>query len=299
MAASSSGKPSRHAPVLTITRYDVITSMMIALCGGLVIAVVALVIVWLTNRIPEPETPPVLELLELPGGREDGAIDETLRVDSEEELSEDPAVAENPSEETQIQETLESVMELSDQASRIASQQFQSDPTDSGTPGRAEGTGRAPLGAGGPGAGLPRDQRWFVRFDDRGTVDAYARQLDFFGIELGALTQNKLIYISDLSSAQPKKRERTTGKDEKRLYMNWQGQGERRQADIELFQKAGVDASNALIFHFYPPKTEQMLAQLEYEYAKRPAQQIRRTYFVVRRDGAGYRFAVTRQLYFR
>jgi hypothetical protein len=281
------------------TRYDLITSMMLALCGGLVIAVIALVVVWLTNRIPEPESPPVLELLELPGGREDGAIDETLRVDSEEELSEDPAVAENPTEETQIMETLDNVMELSDQASQLATQQFQSDPTEGGTPGRAEGTGRAPLGAGGPGAGLPRDQRWYVRFDDRGTVDAYARQLDFFGIELGALTANKLIYISELTSDSPKRRERNTGKDEKRLYMNWQGNGERRKADVELFKKAGVDASNALIFHFYPPQTEQLLAKLEFEYAKRPAQQIRRTYFVVRRDGNGYRFAVTRQLYFR
>jgi hypothetical protein len=283
---------------MRVTAYDVVTAVMISAVVGLVATVVALVIIWLTNLRPSPQTPPVLELLELPGGFEDGAIDETLKVDSEEELREDPAVADNPSEETEVMETLESVEELSDQATQIAQQQFEPQVSDSGTPGRATGNGRRPLGAGGPGSGVPRDQRWYIRFSDRGTVSTYAKQLDFFKIELGALTQNQLIYIKNVSTKTPGKRSRNTGKDEKRLYMNWQG-GDRRTADVALFKKAGVDAKRALIFHFYAPATEQLLAKLELDHAKRPVKQIRRTYFVVRREGSGFKFVVTRQLFFR
>jgi len=299
MASAPPRQQPPRTPIMRVTAYDVVTAVMISTVVGLVATVVALVIIWLTNLQPVPQTPPVLELLELPGGFEDGAIDETLKVDSEEELREDPAVENNPTEETEVSEMFEeTVEELSDQATQIAQQQFEPQVTDAGTPGRATGNGRRPLGAGGPGAGVPRDQRWYIRFSDRGTVATYAKQLDFFKIELGALTQNQLIYIKNVSTKSPSKRSRNTGKDEKRLYMNWQG-GDRRTADVSLFKKAGVNASRALIFHFYSPATEQLLAKLEFDHAKRPVKQIRRTYFVVRREGTGFKFVVTRQLYFR
>lgn len=298
MASSSTDKTTRRrSPVMTVTRYDIVNALMIAVVGGLAMTVITLVIIWLTNRIPEPDAPPMLELLELPGGFEDGAIDETLKVDSEEELREDPAVAETPSEQTEIQEMLDTVMELSDQATQMAQQQFQDNPSNEGTPGRAEGNGRRPFGSGGPGAGIGRDQRWFISFTDS-TETAYARQLDFFGIELGAFDGRQLIYIKNLSSPNPEKRVRTVGKGEERLRFNWKG-GERRRVDNALFKKAGVNAENSLIFHFYPPPTEQILARLELAYAGRPVKEIRRTYFSVRSEGNGYRFVVTRQLYLK
>ena len=298
MASTSAGKSTtRRSPVMTVTRYDSVNAGMVTLVGGLAFTVITLVIIWLTNRIPEPDAPPMLELLELPGGFEDGAIDETLKVDSEEELREDPAVAETPTEETEIQEMLDTVMELSEQATQIAQQQFQDNPTNSGTPGRAEGNGRRPFGSGGPGAGIGRDQRWFISFSD-GSETVYARQLDFFGIELGAFDGRQLTYIKNVSTASPAKRTRTVGKGEERLRFNWKG-GERRRVDNALFRKAGVNAQQSLIFHFYPPPTEQLLARLELAYANRPVKEIRRTYFTVRSDGNGYKFVVTRQLYLR
>ena len=43
-------------------------------------------------------------------------------------------------------------------------------------------------------------------------------------------------------------------------------------------------------------QTENMLAQLEFEYRNRPAKQIRRTYFAVEPDGKKYKFSVFRQI---
>ena len=145
---------------------------------------------------------------------------------------------------------------------------------------------------------MPREQRWFVRFGDRGTLSEYARQLDFFGIVLAALLPGgKMVYISQLSKAKPKTRTVTSGSNEKRMYMTWQGGG-RRKTDLELFQKVGINVGSGLIFHFYPNKTELMLARLERDYRKRPIKQIRRTYFVVRRKRSAYEFVVARQSYF-
>ena len=80
--------------------------------------------------------------------------------------------------------------------------------------------------------------------------------------------------------------------------MTWQA-GNRKAADEKLFQKINVGVSDAILFHFYPKKTEQLLLQVEFDYAKRKASEIRRTYFVVAKKGSGYQFIVTRQTYLR
>ena len=155
------------------------------------------------------------------------------------------------------------------------------------------------MGSGGDGAGVPREQRWYVRFSDSGTIDTYAQQLDFFKIQFGVLTPDgRLVYVWNFSKPKPDTRTVNTGKGEKRLYMTWQGGG-RKDADVKLFQKAGVDARRGTIFHFYPTNVEQRLAQLELAYRNKPVEQIRRTYFIVEAEGDGYKFLVTRQTYFR
>ncbi len=286
-------------PVLTVTRYDIVSSFLGAVVIGLIVAVVWLGVLWATNRVSRPDSEVPVELLELAGGVEDGAVNETLDVESPDPETADPSLADIPAEETEIQEILENVVELSDEAATLAPQQFELGARNAGKPGSATGTGRRPLGIGPGEGGLPREQRWFVRFSDRGTLEEYARQLDFFGIELGALMPGgKLILLSNLTAEKPTSRTVTSGAGENRLYMTWQG-GERRKADFDLFRKAGIDASRAIILHFYPPRTERLLATLERTYRNQPVERIRRTYFVVRREGRGYRFAVTRQIYFQ
>ena len=291
-------KGPANDPVLNVTQYDRVSSSMIAIVIGLVVAAIWLGVVWLTNRIPQPDDAAPLELLELAGGEPDGAPDETLEVESPEPETEDPSVAEEVDEQTEITEMLETVVELSDSAAEQVQQTFDAMATNTGNPGSKQGTGRRPLGMGPGEGGFPREQRWFTRFSD-GTLDEYAKQLSFFRIELGALTNDgNLHYLTNLTAAKPRVRTVKSGKGEKRLYMTWRG-GSRRKTDLKLFKRAGMNAIGAMILHFYPPKLEAKLAQLEKKYRNRSVDQIRRTYFVVRDAGKGYQFIVTKQLYFR
>ena len=289
--------PEIHTPVLKVTRFDLVSSSMIAIVIGLVLAVIYLFIWWNSTRIADPKTDVELELIEIPGGFEDGSPDDTLKVDSPEPESTDPSLT-VVADENLIEETFENVVELSAEASNQVEKQYELDETTSGNPGKATGTGRRPLGEGKGVGGLPREQRWIVTYGDRSGLTSYAKQLDHFGIELGALMPGgTLVYISKFSSDTPVKRTEKSGLNEKRLYMTWQGGG-RRIGDIELFKKAGIDATGTTIFHFYPRETEIRMVKLETSYRNRKSKDIRRTYFAVKSSGSGYEFEVTNQTYF-
>jgi len=296
-----STKPSTiAAPILRDTLYDRVSSWSIALFVTLGLACFCVVTLWFSNRLPsKPDAVPV-EMIELPGGFDDGSPDETLRVDSPEPEVRDAAPTDMESDQTEISETLEAVVELSESATQQVQQQFDTAAQNTGKIGSAKGTGRKGLGVGAGTGGVPREQRWFVRFGDKAGLDEYAKQLEFFGIELGALLPDKrLAYLSKLTEANPQVRYASSGSGEQRMYMTWQG-GDRRGADVELFKRGNVEArGDTVIFHFYSKATESNLAQLERDYRGRPVSQIRRTYFAVEKSGAGYQFSVIRQTYFQ
>jgi hypothetical protein len=280
-ANSTSGRNRRTlAPHIKLTKYDVAVSILIttATCAGL--AFMVMLFIWLSNLLP---TPVSKQVTMLPAG--DGGWD--------------PSMANEETDVTQLEEVTEQVIEVADNAATMVAPNENTDQKTTGIPGSAEGTGGRPLGSGGPGrGGAKREQRWFVEFGDKGDLKSYAAQLDFFGIELGALFQSesRLVYLSNLSQAAPAAREVKTGDSEKRLFMSWQdGSEQRRAADLELFQKAGIDASPAVVMHFYPAAAEEMLATKEFEYGNKAATEIRRTYFQVKKAGTGYEFVVTRQ----
>ncbi len=75
---------------------------------------------------------------------------------------------------------------------------------------------------------MAAELRWFIRFADGSSLSEYAKQLDFFGIELGAIMPDgRLAYISGLAGT-PKVRYAASGKDEKRLYMKWEAASDAR-----------------------------------------------------------------------
>ena len=287
-------------PVLRDTLYDRVSSWTIALFIGVAGLCVCVVAVWITNRLPTPPQTVPVELVDAPGGFEDGSPDETLRVDSPDPEVHDASPAEMPADKTEIAEALETVVELSESATQQVQQQFDTGVQNTGKPGSARGTGKKGLGIGTGTGGMPREQRWFVRFGDRAGVDEYAKQLEFFGIELGALLPDgRLAYLSKLTQPAPVVRYAASGSGEQRLYMTWQG-GDRRGADVELFKRAAVEAQpDTVIFHFYSKTTETQLVQLEHDYRGRPLAQIRRTYFAVESAARGYQFVVVRQVYFQ
>lgn len=290
--------PSKGEPVLTVTGYDRASALVIATVIGTAIALLILLGAWAAEHDWRDEEVVPLEIVVVSGGVDDGSETETLDLKTPFEETPDPSLAEIRDDQTQIEPMLESVIDLADKATDMAREQSDSDALNAGQPGSRTGTGQAALGMGPGEGGLPREQRWFVRFAEGGTTYEYAKQLDHFGIELGALLPGgKLAYIGNLTGETPVIRYAESGGGEARLYFTWQGGG-RRTADIELFKKAGIDVGGASIFHFYPQPTEDQLAKLEAEYRNRPTREIRRTYFAVESRGAGYRFVVTRQAFF-
>lgn len=278
---------------------------------------------WIIQRKPAPPTPAVVSMLpsvmlDGDGGWEDGILNASPNVDSPEDPSLDPSLAlEATDDVTELMGIAEQITGFSDDAAIIASASaaFSEDGVlsgsampneftgtrNSGTPGSAEGTGGRPLGRGGPGrGGQKREQRWIIEFAEKGDLDSYAAQLDYFGIELGAkfTDDERLVYLKDLSRQSPVVREvkAAEANKDRRLFMTWvDGSEERRAADLKLFEKAGVDASQAQILHFYTQETELHLAAIEQQYRGATAGQIRQTVFGVRRVTAGFEFFVVSQ----
>jgi hypothetical protein len=300
------------APVIRVTSYDRVWSTLVALIAVLVAAVWFLSLVWNSFQPHHAKHKQAVEFIadEPTGGIEGGSPTESLKLEGTGPERADATPGESsPDERPEVEDVLRNVSlesSASDAVGTVASgssDQLALDtaPVASTKGGFALGTGNKPALGGGPGSlgGWPRQQRWYVQFADQGSIDVYAKQLDHFGIELGALLEDHTIaYISEMASQQPVVRRADSGEGEKRLYFTWQG-GKRRQADVELFNKAGVSIGpDTVIFHFYPPETENMLAVRERDYRNRPVRQIRRTFFLVIPSGEGFDFEVTRQVYY-
>jgi hypothetical protein len=141
---------------------------------------------------------------------------------------------------------------------------------------------------------IPRWERWEIQFVST-SVAAYARQLDFFGIELGAIGgQKEIDYASHLAKSTP---DRRTGlpKDENRMYMAWQ-RGTLKAFDEQLLQRANINTSGRLIVQFIPPETENLLATLELQHAGgRSVKEFYKTVFGVRQTSTGWEFFIVDQ----
>jgi hypothetical protein len=129
-------------------------------------------------------------------------------------------------------------------------------------------------------------------------VDEYARQLDFFQIELGVAGGGSPVvtYVTNLSSSKPTVR---TGnpQDEKRLRFLHRS-GALREADRSLVKMAGVDPTDKVVFQFYSVETYTRLLVLENnQKGQRRISEVRRTIFGVRQAAGKYEFFVISQEY--
>ncbi|MEZ6032990.1 MAG: hypothetical protein R3C17_07845 [Planctomycetaceae bacterium] len=290
-----------RTPHIKVTKYDVAVSALSTSALFAVLTLIVMICIWLANMLPSPQKKQVIMLPPGDGGYEDGDPNATPNVESPEDAAEDPSVANEETDVTELEEVIEQISDVVDDAAAITAPNESASSRNTG-PEVADGTGGRPLGTGGGGrGGTKREQRWIVEFADKEDLKSYAAQLDFFGIELAALFQSegRLIYMSNMSADKPVTRviEEGAAGNEQRLFTNWaDGSEERRQADVELFQKAGVDAASAAILHFYPAETENLMATIEQEFGGRTAAEIRKTYFRVRRTGSTYEFYVQKQL---
>lgn len=301
MAANVPGRTERivsgRVPVMGETRYDLTSSLGIAAIILLVGTVLLLIAVWLSNFLPSNYTPPV-EMLPGTFGFEDGNENDTLTVEAPADLSDDPSLS-NDQQDTNMEKALENMLSVSATASSFSLPNPFDENNSGRMPGAAIGNGGKPLGVRGGGrGGAPRHQRWIVEFAERRSLNLYAQQLDFFGIELAAaFSDGRIFYVRKLSAGFETRQSSLKAGDE-RLYMNWQDGGDRVKADRELLTKAGIpDLDQAKILHFYPQETERLLIEAETSYANRPRERIRRTNFRVEGTEGDFRFVVKAQKY--
>ncbi len=266
---------------LYVSRYDRVAGMLIALVILIGVAVLGLLIVWLSSRIfaGQVAVPVVLEEI----GTGEGPLGEGAELEL-------PNAETLDREEPLWQETLAAVADAVAARQAVLADPALSEEIESG--GRSEGR----RGGSGLGEGTGGRRRWEVRFGKGNTLLTYARQLDFFRIELGVLTPDgKVEYASNLSDPKPKRR---TGpaKQEKRYYLTWQTGG-LQQADIELLVRAGITTKGRLILKFLPAELEAQLATMEKAHAGQQAGNVRTTRFGIRPDASGYKFYVMDQTY--
>lgn len=273
---------------LAVTAYERTTGWIVSLLVLLGTIAFCLAVLWASSQlIPKVEALPVL--VESIGGR--GEAPAGLARDLEA-----PGLEELPDyREPSLQETL-TVLDVAAQAAALMETQFD-DPTP--TPGSGLGDSRRAGPAGeGDGSGIPRHERWEIRFKSGLTLIEYARRLDFFQIELAAIGggERDVIYASSLADKAPAVR-RGKPTEEKRLRMNWR-RGELMQADRQLLAAAGVDLQGKQVVQFFSPETENQLAWIEKEYAgDHEISTIRRTIFGVRVARNQFEFYVQAQYY--
>jgi hypothetical protein len=277
---------------LRVSRYDQVAGLLLAVLIVLGFITLMMFLVWLSNRLffVTPAVP--VTILEDVGGGGSGQMlggDQQFEEPSPEEV---PQVTEAP-----IDRTLESIASVVATKTQDIDAIFGNTSLGSGQ-GPGSGDGRGP-GPGGPGTstGVPAHERWEVRMS-AASIDEYARQLDFFKVELGVAGGGDpdVHYISNLAAAKPKVR---IGKpaEERRLRFLHRS-GELRAADRELAAKAGVKTDSRVVFQFYDESAYQKLLALEAEKkGSRPISQVRRTVFGVRSNRGRYEFYVIDQQY--
>ena len=283
---------------LQVSRYDRASSLLLTLLCTIGLVAALLFVVWLTGKITAPPqvalSPRIITIAkgddggngQAPGGTQldapspdepaIGQAKETSGVRSEPIAIDVAATSKAP--------------KIDDPEALTVARQG-----DRGTKGGKNG-GDGPGSGDGDRDGKPGVSRhWEVLFS-KNTLDAYAKQLDWFHIELGIiLPGNKIICAKNLAHSKPDTYiVENAAVNEKRYYLTWRN-GEMQQADRELLARAGVEVEDRLILKFLPRETEAKLVELERSYAGTNAKRIGRTRFGVQPEGGGFRFFVLEQ----
>lgn len=288
--------------------YDRITSLLMAIVISAAIVVGWLFLIYKINQEYAARVTSPLQIIEVfggGGGSPDGTPGSTEKIDVP---GADVAPQASNNEETaadfeqpQVQQAPAAMLDAVAEAGQSLAEVDLGAVMPSGGP-IAGGKRASKLGTGGPGlgfgpgdGGVPSDQRWSVVYNTGQTPEEYAKQLDAFGVELAVVTgPNQLTYVSRFSDPTPAKRV-GSGQGDERLYFLWQGRG-RKESDVALLRKAGIEVGDGAVLQFYPKAVEQQLAQIEVRYRGRQPSEIRFTRFsVVSKGGNSYGFSVLAQ----
>lgn len=280
----------RELEKLDVSAQDRASSMLVAMLVILGFVVLIMFAIWLSSRVKYNVPVPVRLAEELGGG---GTGDGT--PGAEQQLEEVSPEEVKDLQEVSIEQTLQAVTDA------VSTQAVNLDAVEGGAAGLGTGEGTGTGDGRGPGPGGPGTATqlpdWEVRFN-ASTIELYAAQLDFFGIELGAIGGGKktVDYASKLSQPNPVTRS-APGDAEKRRYLLWR-KGPLASADKTLLEKAKIDTAGRIILQFLPDPVERQMAQLEAEHAKeKKLNEIRRTVFGVKGSAGQFQFYVVEQDY--
>ncbi len=300
-------EPELEAKVLGESKYDQITSMLMAILAGALLVVAWLGLVYVSTHAFAARVTAPLQIIEVfggGGGSPDGTPGSTEKVDiagaDAAAMASNNEEAAGDFEEPSVQQTPGAMLDVAVEAGQSLAEVDLGAVMPSGGQ-VASGKRASKLGTGGPGlgfgpgdGGVPAEQRWSIVYKPGQPETEYARQLDALGVEMAVVVPpDQLTYVSNFSSATPTKRTGASRGDH-RLYFLWQGRG-RKENDIALLRKAGVEVGDNAVFQFYPQAAEQRLAELEVRFKGRQPAEIRVTRFTVVPSGNSYDFQVAAQ----
>lgn len=271
-----------------VSAYDRVSGMLVALVVFFGLITLALFMLWLTRVITFKPTPSQVFPIDDLKGRGEHA--EGVAREFEEPGVEELADVQEP----QLADAMEAVTN----APSPRSGAVQSIDGNAALMGTGKGLGDARSsgpGGGGDADAIPEHERWEINYTTS-SVRAYAAQLDFFEIELGAVHRSKsdIDYASNLSKSKPDRRAGYRD-EESRIYFSHLNK-QLRDYDRQLLEKAGAETTGKLIVQFYPPKTFQLLLQAERQaLGGKPWESLAKTVFGVRGSGGSFEYYVIRQ----
>lgn len=273
---SSATYTPQHGDLLRVSTYDRAASLLVSLLILVGLFVGILLLLWVTTRVFSRPPAPEMFLVE----EEEG----TTNPEGTARDINEPGIEELDLAEPDVQDTLAAV---TDAVSTVAASL---DAIEGAMATRGSGAGDNRKRGGGDL--IPRWQRWEVRFDST-TIESYAKQLEFFRIELGAIGGGQpTIDYAQFEKGKLQKRSVPSDTEDDRLYFIWQG-GKFKEQDRALMQQAGVNTTGRVLCQFYPPDVENQLAVLEkQELGTRELKQVKKTIFAVRPAGRSFEFFV-------
>jgi hypothetical protein len=277
---------------MRVSRYDQVAGLLVAVLVVFGFITLMMFMIWLSSRLfwVAPAVP--VTVLEDVGGGGGGQMlggQQQFEEPSPEELQQQADIP--------IEQSIQSIASLVAAKAQDLEAVQGSSSLGSGE-GSGSGDGRGP-GPGGPGTsdGIPAYERWEIRMS-AANLDEYARQLDYFNVELGVAGGGNpnVDYVSNLAAAKPRHRVGNPA-DEHRLRFLHRS-GELRQADRQLVAKAGVKTDGRIVFQFYDNQLYQTLLRLEAERkGDRRIADVRRTVFGVKTERGRHSFYVIDQQY--
>jgi len=286
----------RNRPIeveMKVSRYDQVAGMLISLLILIGCSVGIMFIIWLTMTLVFTQIAVPIKLIENIAGRGDNppGFERDMLAPGMEEM---PELAE-----PQLEAALEAVTNaVSSVAASTDVLNTASSVTSRGEGGRGDSRPPGPEGEGDDI--IPRWERWEIRWKSS-TVAAYAQQLQFFNIELGAAGGSPMMdYAFNLGTSPTKRTAKPTDKKENRLFFTWKA-GTMKEFDRSLLGRAGIGTNRRIMFQFFPEVAEDELAQAEMKNATfKDAKRFLKTIFSVQKPKSGNRkweFFVVEQRY--